>query len=185
MPRPSHPCFRRPVHAATRAFSLIEVTIAIGITAFCLIPIIGMLPVGLRSLKESNEQAAAAVAVNQIATAIRKAASANGTDFIAYFGGDATSGKEIAYQITGTTSPTTLNLGALTIQGTPATTPLQERFSTHVTINPPTGGGSLGTAVISVAWPAAANPTWIDSSNKWDSKAEGSLTTTLRFLPRS
>lgn len=174
----------RPSHLLSkRAFSLIEVTIALGITTFCLVPIIGMLPVGLRSLKNANEQAGAAAVVSQIATAIRNASTdANGTVYTNTFGGT-DSPKQISYSIGGGQS--TPNLGALTLGGTPATNTFEERFKTQVTIIPPNAGDPLGTAIISVAWPAAANPTWNASTNQWDNKASGSVTTAVKFLPRS
>lgn len=41
------------------AFSLVEVTVALGIAAFCLIAIFGLLPTGMTSNKSSIEQTAA------------------------------------------------------------------------------------------------------------------------------
>lgn len=43
-----------------KGFSLVEVTLALGIAAFCLIAILGLLPVGLNSNQASIEQTAAA-----------------------------------------------------------------------------------------------------------------------------
>lgn len=43
-----------------RAFSLVEVTIALGILVFGLIIMLGLLPVGLRLVKESADEAASA-----------------------------------------------------------------------------------------------------------------------------
>lgn len=164
-------------------FSLIEVTIALGITAFCLVPIIGMLPVGLRSLKNSTEQAAAAAIVNQIAITIRNASSENGQDFVGYFAGDAQTGKIVSYKAgSGSAS---LNLGMLALSGSPTAISFDQRFKTQVTILPPSAADPLGTAIISVAWPAASNPTWNASTNKWDNKAEGSVTTAVKFAPRT
>ncbi len=42
------------------AFSLVEVTLALGVAGFCLIAVFGLLPVGLRSNQASSEQTAAA-----------------------------------------------------------------------------------------------------------------------------
>lgn len=41
-----------------RAFTLIEVTIAIGIVAFSILAILGLLPVGLQSIQQAHEQMA-------------------------------------------------------------------------------------------------------------------------------
>jgi uncharacterized protein (TIGR02598 family) len=48
------------------AFSLIEVTLALGIAAFCLLTVFGLLPIGLNSTQNASEQ----TAVSGIATAI-------------------------------------------------------------------------------------------------------------------
>lgn len=46
--------------SASNSFSLVEVTVALGITAFCLIAIFGLLPVGLKANQNSISQTAAA-----------------------------------------------------------------------------------------------------------------------------
>lgn len=51
---------------APAAFSLVEVTVALGITAFCLLSIFGLLPIALKSNQAAVEQTAA----NSILTAV-------------------------------------------------------------------------------------------------------------------
>jgi type II secretory pathway pseudopilin PulG len=46
----------RRVHA----FSLVEVTLAIGIAAFCLLAVFGLMPIGVQTNRNTNSQAAAA-----------------------------------------------------------------------------------------------------------------------------
>ena len=41
---------------AQAAFSLVEVTMAMGLMAFCLVAMLGMLPVGLKQERDSNDQ---------------------------------------------------------------------------------------------------------------------------------
>lgn len=53
------------------AFSLVEVTLAMGIVAFALLAILGLLPVGLKSAQDSNEQARATDILNLAATAVQ------------------------------------------------------------------------------------------------------------------
>jgi uncharacterized protein (TIGR02598 family) len=55
------------------AFSLIEVTLSIGIIAFALITVVALLPVGLQANKNSADQARAIAAMNSIAFAIQNA----------------------------------------------------------------------------------------------------------------
>ena len=49
------------------AFSLAEVSVALGVAAFCLITVFGLLPVGMRSNQNSIEQTAAASLVTAVA----------------------------------------------------------------------------------------------------------------------
>ena len=51
---------------STQAFSLIEVVLAIGITSFALLATVGLLPIGLNTLSESNTQTAVANISHQI-----------------------------------------------------------------------------------------------------------------------
>lgn len=44
---------------ARAGFSLVEVTMAMGIMSFCLVAMLGMLPVGLRQARQSSDQATA------------------------------------------------------------------------------------------------------------------------------
>ncbi|HEX5492134.1 MAG TPA: Verru_Chthon cassette protein B [Candidatus Udaeobacter sp.] len=65
----------------TSAFSLIEVTIALGIAAFCLIAVIGLIPVGVKTNRDAASQTAAtnimaAVISDLRATSPLKASSA-------------------------------------------------------------------------------------------------------------
>lgn len=48
---------RRKPEGSTRAFSLVEVTLAIGITAVALVSLMGMLPKGLQTLQRANDKA--------------------------------------------------------------------------------------------------------------------------------
>jgi len=52
-----------PRTAASQAFSLIEVTLAMGLLSFCLLTVMGLIPVGLTSLRRAVEQ----TVVSQIA----------------------------------------------------------------------------------------------------------------------
>ncbi|MBA3830793.1 MAG: hypothetical protein H0X34_02640 [Chthoniobacterales bacterium] len=48
------------------AFSLVEVTLAIGIAAFCLLAVFGLMPVGLKSQQTAVEQTKANAIISQI-----------------------------------------------------------------------------------------------------------------------
>src|SRR5438094_520277 len=48
-----------PVQRSRAAFSLVEVTFALGIAAFCLIAVFGMMPVGVQTNRNASSQTAA------------------------------------------------------------------------------------------------------------------------------
>jgi uncharacterized protein (TIGR02598 family) len=55
----------------TAAFSLVEITLALGVAAFCLIAVMGMLPAGLKTQKASIQQTAANSIISQIVGKLR------------------------------------------------------------------------------------------------------------------
>ena len=61
---------KRSLHA-TAAFSLVEITLALGIAAFCLIAVLGMLPVGLKTQQGSVNQTKANAIILQIMADLR------------------------------------------------------------------------------------------------------------------
>jgi type II secretory pathway pseudopilin PulG len=157
------------------AFSLIEVTLALGIVSFCLLAVVGLLPVGLRSIKNANEQAGAANVVSGIADALRKAYSADGTNYTAMFAGE-----DIRYVLGPGTAPS-IEWKELDLSGTDDDT--GKRLSARLEIFEQPTATKPGRAVISVAWPAQADPTWNSGNQTW-TKAEGSLTSSIQFLPK-
>lgn len=168
---------RLPSTKGSAGFSLVEVTLALGIASFALIAVIGLLPVGLKSVKNANEQAGAANVLNAIANSLRLASSTNSVDFSNNF-----SGQAIQYSIGGgtVTGGTWTNL---TLEGNAVTDQSLKRLSAVLNITPAGSLTSPGRAVISVAWSAQANPTWDASSKKW-TNAEGSITSGIQFLPK-
>jgi type II secretory pathway pseudopilin PulG len=63
------------------AFSLTEVMVAIGVLAFCLVSILGLVSTGLRVTRDNTEELAAGQALAAVGTALRSAFTTNGTDF--------------------------------------------------------------------------------------------------------
>jgi uncharacterized protein (TIGR02598 family) len=60
----------------TSGFSLIEVTLAIGIAAFCLIAIMGTIPVGMQTNRNATSQTAATNIVAAVVTDLRSTSKA-------------------------------------------------------------------------------------------------------------
>ena len=68
-------------HAPSAAgFSLVEVTLALGVAAFCLIAVLGMLPVGLKTQQASVQQTIANNITSEIIGDLRAAYSKAGSN---------------------------------------------------------------------------------------------------------
>ena len=162
------------------AFSLVEVTLALGIVSFALVAVLGLLPVGLKSVKNANEQAGAANVLNAIAGSLRTASSTNASNFSGRF-----ADQDISYSL-GVASPAII-WPNLTLEGAQedASGNPPKRLSARLEIlqSPSADFSTPGRAVVSVAWSAQAGPTWDAAANKW-TKADGSITSGIQFLPR-
>lgn len=162
----------RKLRAATHsAFSLTEVVIALGVISFALIAVFGLLPAGLKTVKNANEQAAAANLLGAIADAVRNA-STNGS---ATTYSNSIAGQGIGYTLGA--AATTITLTNLTLEG--ASNSISARLKAVVVITPPLSTTTPGSALISVAWPAQAvwgGATW--------TKHDGSVTSGIQFLPK-
>lgn len=155
------------------SFSLVEVVIALGVVSFCLVTLVGLLPMGLQSEQEARQYAAAASGVEKIANAIREATLANNQyQAIGAY-------TNLAWQIGG--SPISETITNISLTGDPVTTS-GPQLAAYVQINPPANPVSSGTALISIAWPNRA--TWNSSSSNWI-HADGAVSTWLIFIPKS
>ena len=123
-------------------FSLAEVTIALGIAAFCLITVFGLLSAGLTSNMNSTEQTCAAAIATAISADLRAAPVSSSTTPL--FGIALSSGTPTLYQ----NEDATLQTSAAAA-----------KYKAVVTIGTP-ASGKLATPVdIKISWPALApNP---------------------------
>ena len=121
------------------AFSLVEVTLALGIAAFCLIAVFGLMPVGVQTNRNATSQMAATNIIAAVVADLRATPTTNSTSsqFGITFGTNATLYFDSAGQFS--TSPGT-----------------NSRYQLNVTWNgaPPTG---MQYADLKVTWPAAAS----------------------------
>ena len=149
---PSPPVLKRSPQE-TAAFSLVEVTLALGIAAFCLITVFALLPVTLKTQQASIQQTTGNTILSQIVADLSAALrlppgqqskqfnlnghwAAQGTPDVLYFAKDGTF-------IPGSTNSTTVPPTAV--------------FRAVVTyLSPPTETTSL--ADINVTWPAQVDP---------------------------
>jgi uncharacterized protein (TIGR02598 family) len=132
------------------AFSLVELTLALGIAAFCLIAIVGLMPVGVQTIRNAASQTAATNILSSVVSDIR--ASPKGSD------------PTVQYKIrTGKGNRTTVCFdgqgGFTTLAATIETAcPPNYRYRLYVRIYPISAQPAyLATyAYLKVTWPAAA-----------------------------
>jgi uncharacterized protein (TIGR02598 family) len=131
------PCHRCDSQAA--AFSLVEVVLALGVTGFCLIAILGLMPVGVQTNRNATSQTAATNIVAAIVADLRTtpAAATTSPEFAITFGTE----KTLFFDALG--------------QAATSFTP-DSRYRLSITWNSaPTG---LQYAVLKVTWPASVDP---------------------------
>ena len=128
---------KRSICVAT-AFSLIEVTLALGIAGFCLITVFALVPVAALTNRNATSQTAATNIMAGVVADLRATSKANttSTQFGITFGTDATLYFDGSGQFT-TSSDT------------------NSRYQLNVTWSGSTG---LRYADVKVTWPAAATP---------------------------
>jgi uncharacterized protein (TIGR02598 family) len=138
-----------------RAFSLVEVTIALGIVSFCLIAILGLLPAGLNTNKASVQQNAAANLASLIASDLRST--------------PATTNRSTCYGLELPAGGTGNKSVLLDESGAVASDAASAVFLATVTVVAPASGVTASSARILITWPAAADIT----------KASGSFETVV------
>jgi uncharacterized protein (TIGR02598 family) len=125
----------------TSAFSLVEVTLALGVAAFCLIAVFGLMPVGVQTNRNATSQTAATNIMAAVVADLRATPKARPTSsqFGITFG---TNPPPLYFDGTGQFATT---LGA------------NSRYQLNITWNPSAPSGSPY-ADVKVTWPAAATP---------------------------
>jgi uncharacterized protein (TIGR02598 family) len=121
-----------------RAFSLVELTLALGIAAFCLIAVFGLMPVGVQTNRNATSQTAATSILSNVIADLRATPKANATS--TQFG--ITFGMTRTLYFDGGGQFTT-SLGA------------NSRYRVSITWS---GTAGLRYADVNVTWPAAATP---------------------------
>jgi uncharacterized protein (TIGR02598 family) len=131
--------YRTVSNSKAAAFSLVEVVLALGVAAFCLIAILGLMPVGVQTNRSATSQTAAANIMAAIVADLRTtpAAATTSPEFAITFGTE----KTLFFDASGQAA-TSLSSDS--------------RYRLNVTWNSaPTG---LQYAVLKVTWPASVDP---------------------------
>ena len=119
------------------AFSLVELTLALGIAAFCLIAVFGLMPVGVQTNRNATSQTAATNIIASVIADMRATTSSTSPQYGITFGTATTLYFDGAGQFT-------TSLGA------------NSRYRVSVTF--PSSPSGLSYADVKVTWPAAAAP---------------------------
>ena len=142
--------------ASTAAFSLVEVALALGVAGFCLVAVVGLLPVGLNSTRVAFAQTAATDIITHVLADLRA------TPASVPPGGAATSAEysiPIPADAAGGSSTTkTLYFGDSLQQFSFAPQPGTSRYRLTVTFLPPAGDRTATFVTLQVTWPASSTP---------------------------
>ncbi len=127
------------------AFSLVEVTLALGVAGFCFIAVLGLLPVGVQTNQRAISQTAATGILSSVVTDLRATPKAATTS--------------TAYGIA-LSAPTTLYFDSQGQFQPGVTSPgANSRYRLVVTIpTNPAGLNAATFAYLRVTWPAVINP---------------------------
>jgi type II secretory pathway pseudopilin PulG len=125
------------------SFSLVEVTLAIGVMAFCLIAVFGLIPIGVQSNQTAISQTAAASILSAVISDLR--ATAGPVDTSSQFGVNFTSGSQTLY----------FDAEGRIVQSTDS-----PRYRLSIAFPPnPSRLNAARFATFKLTWPAAADPT--------------------------
>jgi uncharacterized protein (TIGR02598 family) len=120
------------------AFSLVELTLALGIAAFCLIAVFGLMPVGIQTNRNATSQTAATNIIASVIADMRATTSSTSPQYGITFGTATTLYFDAVGQFT-------TSLGA------------NSRYRASITF--PTSPTGLSYADIRLTWPAPVDPT--------------------------
>ena len=135
----------RPRRGYSVGFSLVEVSLALGVAAFCLIALFGLLPLGLKTNQNSISQTAAATLLSSVVADLRATPK--------------TSQTSRQYEITfGTAKVLFFDTEGRAV--TPADPNMNRRYRLTVTFpSSPAGAFAPRFVSLKVSWPALVDPT--------------------------
>lgn len=142
-----------------RGFSLVEVTLALGVASVCLIAIFGLLPVGLRTNQDAAQQIAAGDLLAAVMTDLRATPATTPR-------GEAAASRQFAINIPANpVSEATTSTLFLSGEGQfSASANSESRYRLTITFLPNAGSRAATLAHLKMTWPAAASPVNATSS---------------------
>ena len=160
--------------AATCAFSLIEVALALGVTGFCLASVVALLPLGINSNQAAFSQTTAASIITHVLADLRATPASVPPSLT---GTSAEYLIKIPADVAGGTSSTitTLYFGNSYQQFSFAPQLGTSRYRLTVTLPPPAGNRTATYVTLLVSWPAAPDPTLSTSALAGSVQVVGAL----------
>jgi hypothetical protein len=143
---------KRPL-SGSAAFSLVEVTLALGVAAFCLIAVFGLMPVGVQTNRNANSQTAASSVIAAVTADLRTTPTANNTS--SQFRITFDTPKTLYFDGAGECSIDAS--GSTKVDGSSWSPPLQTRYRLNITWGASTPNGPR-CANLKVTWPAPVDP---------------------------
>lgn len=142
-----------------RGFSLVEVTLALGVASVCLIAIFGLLPVGLRTNQDAAQEVAAGDILGTVMADLRATPATTPR-------GEATASQQFAINIPANpVSEATTSTLFFSGEGQfSASVNSESRYRLTITFLPNAGSRSATLAHLKMTWPAAASPVNATSS---------------------
>lgn len=142
-----------------RSFSLVEVTLALGVASVCLIAIFGLLPVGLRTNQDAAQQIAAGDILGAVIADLRATPATTPR-------GEAAASRQFAINIPANpvSEATTSTLFFSGEGHFSASANSESRYRLTITFLPNAGSRAATFAHLKMTWPAAASPVNATSS---------------------
>jgi uncharacterized protein (TIGR02598 family) len=136
---------------STSAFSLVELTLALGVVSFCLVTLFGLIPIAVQTNRNATSQTAATNIMGAVVSDLRATPKTNNTSsqFCIPLGTSTTLYFDSAGRCSTDSAGSTNPCGGSWVPS------LQTRYQLNITWNGSTG---LRFADVKVTWPAAAMP---------------------------
>lgn len=134
-------------------FSLVEVTLALGVASVCLIAIFGLLPVGLRTNQDAAQEVAAGDILGTVMADLRATPATTPR-------GEAAASRQFAINIPANpvSEATTSTLFFSGEGQSSASANSESRYRLTITFLPNAGSRAATLARLKMSWPAAASP---------------------------
>ena len=140
------------------AFSLVEVTLALGVAAFCLIAVFGLVPVGVQTNRNATSQTTATNILSSVISDIRASPKGSGTTAKYKIRRSKSNTTTVCFDGQGQPDPLGGQIGNVNCRAG------NWRYRLYVKISPPATLPSTfipycaNYAVLKLVWPAAADP---------------------------